>query len=115
MERKPDERDPHVSDREQAWLTFLWTTGMGLGDELLHTTLQPGKSLQVYLRSERTTMGELLAEIILLWIFRYPGAFFLSLVTRKSMKHWLDHDNGYGVGMAGMLIVALVIVFAVNF
>lgn len=49
-------------------------------------------------------------EILLVYIGRYPGAFFLWMFTgfRKSIKHYLDHDNAYGVGLFGMVICGLI-------
>jgi hypothetical protein len=53
---------------------------------------------------------ELLAEILFIYIGRYPGAFFLWIFTgfRKSIRYYLNHDNAYGIGFFGMVMCCLV-------
>jgi hypothetical protein len=46
---------------------------------------------------------------IIIRCFRYPGAMFLSLVTRRSVDQWLDHKSMYRLAFVGMTVTALFI------
>jgi hypothetical protein len=55
-------------------------------------------------------MIEFIFEFIVLYLFRYPGAFFLSLFSkRKSYQDFLNAD-GYLVGTVGLLIIGAFII-----
>lgn len=57
---------------------------------------------------------EAIFEFILLFVFRYPGAFVLSLFSKKTFKELLKEDVEF-VGIVGLLVVAIPIVIVVNF
>lgn len=52
---------------------------------------------------------EVLGLEIIIRYFRYLGAMFLSLVTRRSANQWLDHASMYGIAFVGMAVTALFI------
>jgi|GEM_PF-2769244 len=52
---------------------------------------------------------EVLVMEIIIRCFRYPGAMFLSLVTRRSVDQWLDHKSMYRLAFVGMTVTALFI------
>ena len=57
---------------------------------------------------------EAVFEFILLFVFRYPGSFVLSLFSKKTFKELLKVDVEF-VGIVGLLVVATPIVIVVNF
>ena len=61
---------------------------------------------------------EYIVEFIVLFLFSYPGAFVLSIFSRnKTYKDYLTED-GYFVGIIGLLVVAVfikLIIIAYNY
>jgi hypothetical protein len=42
----------------------------------------------------------------------YPGAMFLSLVTKHDVSYWLDGGSIYGVFFVGAIVMSLVVCLA---
>lgn len=51
---------------------------------------------------------EFIFELIILYVFRYPGALFLSLFSKKTFKDYLNTD-GYFIGTVGLVIVVITV------
>lgn len=49
---------------------------------------------------------EFIFELIILYVFRYPGALFLRLFSKKTFKDYLNTD-GYLIGSVGLVIVVV--------
>lgn len=48
---------------------------------------------------------KVVAEVVVLMIFRYPGAFYLWVLTlgRRSYDHWFNWGDGTLAGTVGIL------------
>jgi len=55
-------------------------------------------------------------EVIIWELFvkaiRYPGAMFLSLVTKHDASYWLDRGSTYGVFFVGSIVTTLFVCLA---
>lgn len=62
------------------------------------------------------TIWEIIVEVIILIIFRYPGALIRWVFTgcRRPFKEVLQ-DDGYINGMLGLVVVASLIVLLVKY
>ena len=43
---------------------------------------------------------------------RYPGAMFLSLVTKHDVSYWLEQGSTYGVFFVGAIVITLFVCLA---
>ncbi len=43
---------------------------------------------------------------------RYPGAMFLSLITKHDLSYWLDRGSIYGLFLLGSALIALFLMVA---
>ncbi len=55
-------------------------------------------------------MIEIIIEVLVLYIFRYPGAIILSIFSKKTYKYYLEKD-GYLIGSIGLIFVVIIISF----
>jgi branched-subunit amino acid transport protein len=46
---------------------------------------------------------------VIIYLFRFLGAMFLSLVTRMSADQWMDHPSRLRLAFVGMAVTALFI------
>jgi hypothetical protein len=54
---------------------------------------------------------------VLIWelfvkAIRYPGAMFLSLVTKHDVSYWLEQGSIYGVFFVGAIVITLFVCLA---
>lgn len=56
---------------------------------------------------------EFIVEVLLMLVLRYPGAFVISLFSKRTSKQILDED-GEIAAMLGLLLMGCVIVAVVN-
>lgn len=55
-------------------------------------------------------MIEIIIEVLVLYIFRYPGAIILSIFSKTTYKYYLEKD-GYLIGSIGLIFVVIIISF----
>ena len=62
-------------------------------------------------------IGRVIAEFVVLFIFRYPGAFYMWVFTgfREPFKHWLNIGDGMASGTVGLIVTVLIIALIAHF